>query len=173
LAQRLYHLAQWWHLLSLDAPTVAAIWSWFFVYAMHLHLSFIQALLLPVGTWLLYVADRILDGLRSGEILRERHHFHARHRTTFLLVSAFLIIPLAWMVATHMRPEALRDDVWVGFFALLYLFVVHRMAARRLPKELAVALIFAFGSIAWASKSGKGANSTRLPAGPAFTFAQS
>ncbi len=114
---------------------------------MHLHLSFVQALLLPVGTWLLYVADRILDGLRSGEMLRERHHFHARHRTTFLLVSALLVILLAYMVATHMRPEALRDDAWIGSFALLYLFAVHRTPARRLPKELAVALIFAFATV--------------------------
>lgn len=125
---------------------MAALWSWFFVYAMHLHLSFVQALLLPVGTWLLYVADRILDGLRSGEMLRDRHHFHARHRTTFLLVSAFLVILLAWMVATHMRPQALRDNAWIGFFALLYLFAVHRMADRRIPKEMAVALIFAFAT---------------------------
>jgi hypothetical protein len=159
LAQRLYHLAEWWHLLSLDAPTVAALWSWFFVYAMHLHLSFIQALLLPVATWLLYVADRILDGLHCGGLLRERHHFHARHRTTFLLVSTILVAPLAWAVATHMRPEALRDDVWIGFFALLYLFAVHRMAARRLPKELAVALIFSTATAvpAWSRlHSGKG-----------------
>jgi hypothetical protein len=159
LAQRLYHLVQWWHLLSLDAPTVAALWSWFFVYAMHLHLSFIQALLLPVATWLLYVADRILDGLCRGAILRERHHFHARHRTAFLLVSAFLVVPLAWAVATHMRPEALRDDAWIGLFALFYLFAVHRTAARRLPKELAVALIFSLATAvpAWSRlQAGKG-----------------
>ena len=138
---------------------MAALWSWFFVYAMHLHLSILQALLLPGGTWLLYVADRILDGLRPGEILRERHHFHARHRTTFLLASALLVIPLAWTVVTHMRPEARRDDAWIGFFAVLYLFSVHRMASRRLPKELAVALIFAFATAvpAWSRlHAGKG-----------------
>ena len=58
-----------------------------------------------------------------------------------------------------MRPEALRDDVWVGLLALLYLFAVHRLAARRLPKELAVALIFAFATAvpAWSRlHAGKG-----------------
>jgi hypothetical protein len=141
--QRLYHLAQWWHLLSLDAPTVAALWSYLFVYAMHLHLSLLQALLLPIGTWLLYVADRILDGLRRGERLRERHHFHARHRSHFVIVAAFVAVLLAWCVATHMRPQALRDNAFIGAFALLYLFAVHRLAARRLPKEGAVAILFA------------------------------
>ena len=145
MAQRLYNLAEWWHLLSLDAPTVAALWSWFFVRAMHLHLSLIQVLLLPLGTWLLYVADRLLDGFRQeqGEMLRERHHFHARHRIAFLSAASLLAVLLSWFVLTRMRPEALRDDSWIGMFALLYLFAVHRLAARRLPKELAVAVLFA------------------------------
>ena len=145
MAQRLFNLAEWWHLLSLDAPTIAALWSWFFVRAMHLHLSFIQVLLLPLGTWLLYVADRILDGFRQeqGEILRERHHFHARHRLAFLSAASLLGVLLTWFVLTSMRPEALRDDSWIGMLALLYLFAVHRLAGRRLPKELAVAILFA------------------------------
>jgi hypothetical protein len=66
---------------------------------------------------------------------------------------------LAWAVATHMRPEAMRDDACVGFFALLYLFAVHRMATRRLPKELAVALIFSIATAvpAWSRlQAGKG-----------------
>ncbi len=148
MAQRLYNLAEWWHLLSLDAPTVAALWSWFFARAMHLHLPLLPALFLALGTWLLYVADRILDGLRQrdGE-LRERHHFHARHRTAFLWAASLLVVLLAWFVLTRMHPEALRDDSWIGVFALLYLFAVHRKANRTnspwLPKELAVAVLFA------------------------------
>jgi hypothetical protein len=144
LAKRLYNLAEWWHLLSLDAPTVAALWAWFFARAMRLHMPILPALLLALGTWLLYVADRILDGLRQGEFLRERHYFHARHRTTFLAAASFLFLLLAWNVFTRMRPEALRDDLYIGAFALVYLFAVHRRAAPpRLPKELAVAILFA------------------------------
>jgi hypothetical protein len=148
LAHRLYTLAEWWHLLSLDAPTVAALWSWFFARAMHLHLPFFQPVLLALGTWLLYVADRILDGLRQGE-LRERHYFHARHRAAFLGAAALMAVFLTWFVLTHMRPEALRANSWIGIFALLYLFAVHRPTntARdnppQLPKELAVAILFA------------------------------
>jgi hypothetical protein len=151
LAQRLYNLAEWWHLLSLDAPTVAALWSWFFARAMHLRLPLVQALLLALGTWLLYVADRILDGLRQrqGQQLRERHHFHARHRMAFLCAASLLVVLFAWSVLTRMRPEAIRDDLWIGVFALLYLFAVHRrtngarISVPRLPKELAVAILFA------------------------------
>jgi hypothetical protein len=163
LAQRLYNLAEWWHLLSLDAPTVAALWAWFFLSAMHLHLPILPPLFLALGTWLLYVADRILDGLRQRQAdLRERHHFHARHRTAFLWAAALMVVLLAWFVLTRMRPEALRDDSWIGVFALLYLFAVHRRThASWLPKELAVAILFAAATAvpAWsrlgASNGGK------------------
>jgi hypothetical protein len=174
LTQRLYNLAEWWHLLSLDAPTVAALWSWFFARAMHLHLPFLQPLLLALGPWLLYVADRILDGLRKDE-LRERHHFHARHRTAFLWAASLIVVFFAWFVVTRMRPEALRDNSWVGIFALLYLFAVHRPtnSARtnppRLPKELAVAILFAAATAvpAW---SRLGATLGKQQLAPAVVF---
>jgi hypothetical protein len=144
LARRLFNLAHWWHLLSLDAPTVAALWAWFFARAMRLHMPVFPALLLALGTWLLYVADRVLDGLRQRELLRERHYFHARHRTAFLAAASLLFLLFAWYVLTRMRPQAFRDDLYIGVFALLYLFAVHRRAASpRLPKELAVAILFA------------------------------
>jgi hypothetical protein len=172
LARRIYNLAQWWHLLSLDAPTVAALWSVFFVRAMHLHLSLLQALLLPLGTWLLYVTDRILDGLRQphAALLRERHHFHARHRIAFVAAALFLAVLLAWSVLTYMRPEALRDDSYLGIFALLYLVVVHR-GASRLPKELAVAILFAAATAvpAW-SRLNAGGNAGKEQLAPAIIF---
>jgi hypothetical protein len=143
LARRLSNLAEWWHLLSLDAPTVAALWAWFFARAMHLHIPRFAPLLLALGTWLLYVADRILDGLRQGEPLHERHRFHARHRTAFLAAASLLAVLLAWAVFTRMRPEAIRDNSWIGIFALIYLFAVHRRPAFTLPKEVAVAILFA------------------------------
>jgi hypothetical protein len=179
LARRLSNLAKWWHLLSLDAPTVAALWSWFFARAMHLHLPFFQApLLLALGTWLLYVADRILDGLRQRQgDLRERHHFHARHRTAFLWAASLLLVVLAWFVVTRMPPEALRDDSWIGVFALLYLFAVHRMtnhgSAPWLPKELAVAMLFAAATAvpAWSrlgTRNGIGLGREQLAPAVAF-----
>jgi hypothetical protein len=145
LAQRLSNLAAWWHLLSLDAPTVAALWAWFFAHAMHLHFLPLQTFPLALATWLLYVGDRILDGLHPGhgEQLRERHYFHARHRTAFLAAGSLLLALLAWSVATRMRPEALRDNLFIGLGTLLYLIAVHRRHSPRLPKELAVAIIFA------------------------------
>ena len=162
--RRLYNLAEWWHLLSLDAPTVAALWSWFFARTMHLRQPLLPALLLALGTWLLYVTDRILDGFRQGEQLRERHHFHARHRTAFLSAACFLAVLLAWFVLTRMRPEEFREDSWIGVFALLYLFAVHGRSSSAcpssglIPKELAVAILFASATAvpAWSRLGGSG-----------------
>jgi hypothetical protein len=152
-------MAEYWHLLSLDAPTVAGVWSWLFVRAMHLHLTLIQWMLLPAGTWLLYAADRILDGL--GPIphgpLRDRHHFHAKHRTAFLSGCAILAALLAWAIATHMNRVALQEDVWLGTFAGFYLLAVHR-SRWAFPKELAVAILFAAATAvpAWSRLSTAG-----------------
>jgi hypothetical protein len=175
LPQRLFNLAEWWHLLSLDAPTVAALWAWFFARAMHLHLPLLQAMLLGLGTWLLYVADRILDGLclRPGQPLRERHRFHARHRTAFIAAASLSLILLAWFVLTRMRPEALRDDSWIAAFTLLYLCAVHRKtkSKKQLPKELAVAILFAAATAvpAW-SRLGVSGGLRKEQLAPAVAF---
>lgn len=112
---------------------------------MHLHFAPLQAFPLALATWLLYVSDRILDGLHPAdtELLRERHHFHARHRVAFLTAGSLLVAYLAWAVATRMRPEALRDNLFLGLATLVYLLAVHRRHSPRLPKELAVAILFA------------------------------
>jgi hypothetical protein len=149
--QRRYNFAEWWHLLSLDAPTVAGLWSWFFARAMHLRVPMITALLLAAATWLFYVADRILDGLRTGYTeLRERHIFHARHRRSFILAAIVLAGPLLWLVLTRMDPRAIWEELLLAFLALLYLLFVHAGNGsgslgrpRWLPKEFAVGILFA------------------------------
>jgi hypothetical protein len=144
LSRRFYSLAAYWHLLSLDAPSIAGTWSWFFARAMHLHLSLMQWMLLPAGTWLIYVSDRILDGLGQNgrDQLRPRHHFYARHRLLFGFVSAIMAVALSWAVLTYMNPIAFRDDLWIGGLAAAYLLAVHRSRIE-FPKELATAILFA------------------------------
>ena len=149
---RRYTFAAWWHLLSLDAPTVAVLWAWLFARAMHLRLPSVALLLLGLATWLFYVADRILHGLRKErrELLRDRHIFHARHRRAFLSAALFLAGLSVWMALTRMYPRALREDLFLSICALLYLWLVHaasRVSAHRqmrwLPKEMVVGIIFA------------------------------
>lgn len=144
---RLLAGAEWWHLLSLDAPTVATLWAWSFARVLHVTLTPDCLLLLFLGTWLLYVSDRILDGFhRDSARLRERHFFYMRHRAAAIRVAIPVSVLLAWLVCAHMLPSARRADLLIFAVALAYFCLVHLRGAeieRWFPKELIVALVFA------------------------------
>ncbi len=136
---------RYWHLLSLDAPTVAGLWCWAFGIAARLHLALSLPVALAMGTWLFYVADRLLDAhLAPAEMLRARHHFHRDHQAAFLIAAAPVALALAVLVA-HMPRSLLLDYIVLGLLSLAYLACVHLPARplRWFPKEFAVALLFA------------------------------
>jgi hypothetical protein len=155
-------LAVYWHLLSLDAPTVAGLWCWSFGRAAHIELPSFSPLVLALGTWLVYVADRILDGLDPANRprLRERHYFYCRHRRAFLVAGVVISPFFAWIVFRWLSQEVRLEDSAVFAVAALYFLLVHahgRFAERWLPKELAVGLLFAAGTAipAWARIPGQ------------------
>jgi hypothetical protein len=142
-------MLQYWHLLSLDAPTVAALWCWAFGLAAHLRLALWVPAALALGTWLFYVADRLLDAqLSQPSTLRLRHQFHHQHRRRFLAAALPVGIALALLVALMPRSLLLAYCA-LGALSLIYLSLVHlpnrqRAIPRRwFPKELAVGLLFA------------------------------
>ena len=153
----------YWHLLSLDAPTLAVLWGWSLARAVNAPVSWSTLAVLGIGTWLLYIADRLLDG-RPGSLrpplrptLRERHFFHARHRRAFLVAGAVALIPLGWLIAV-MPAAARREDARLFAVALLYFAAVHLPRPRfrlRFPRTLAVALVFAAASAvsAWSAST--------------------
>ncbi len=148
----LYTLLKYWHLLSLDAPTVAALWCWAFGRAARLRLPAWMPVALALGTWLFYVADRLLDARLSPDAaLQERHHFHYRHRRRFLAVAVPVGITLCVAIA-HMPRSLLHAYCVLGALSLLYLGLVHLPTRAHgatlpwFPKELAVALLFAAAS---------------------------
>jgi hypothetical protein len=175
LATRLTtQVPEWWHLLSLDAPTVAALWAWSFARAVRVPLPAASISILALGTWLIYVADRILDGLhvRSAVQLRPRHFFHARHRAAFLLAALAAGTALLWLIFARMLPTARREDYWLFSAAMLYFAVVHLLGGLRgvhverwFPKEFAVGVLFALATAvpAWSRASGQRA-ALALPA---------
>ena len=144
------NILDYWHLLSLDAPTVAVVWTISFAAALHVQLPFLGPLMLALATWLLYVADRLLDAQRPAHpgSLQLRHHFHVRHRGIFLAVAAAIVPLLAWLVATRLEAAPLREDLVLAGCSLVYLFCVHfplgwfARAQVRLPKEMIVGIIF-------------------------------
>jgi hypothetical protein len=149
-----------WHLLSFDAPTVAALWTWFIARANHIHLPASSILAMAVAVWMLYAADRLMDvRLMDGrpldtqflheEDLEARHYFHHQHRTVFLL--GILLASLALAVLLHrLEPAALHLYLILGGLLAGYFILIHtapsaaaKKTAHRLPKEIAVGIFFA------------------------------
>ena len=146
-----------WHLLSLDAPAVATLWTWFAARVAGVALAPAVPITMFVAVWCLYAADRLLDArlldarrlnrstreLEATDNLEARHRFHHAHRVGFalaLLLAASALVPLLLTLSRGLLlaylPLGLVTAAWFG--------VVHlRAGAGRLPKELAVALVFA------------------------------
>ncbi len=140
--------AEYWHLLSLDAPCVATIWAWSIARALRITLPASPLLILFLGTWLLYVADRILDGLDPGNSyrLRDRHFFYLRHRAAIFTATIPVASLLTWLVLLHMQARARHADALLFVLVAAYFVLVHqrgRAIESWFPKELLVAVIAA------------------------------
>jgi hypothetical protein len=145
-----------WHLLSLDAPTVAALWTWFIARTIQLRLPLFAPLAMFVAVWTLYAADRLLDArqLFSNPLhfdnLEARHLFHHRHSTSFLSGIAIASIAMAALLP-RITPEALHLYLILGGLLIGYFILIHATSgptasegsSHRLPKEFAVGLFFA------------------------------
>ena len=142
-----------WHLASLDAPTVAVVWALAIAWAGGIRLPAWVPVLLALGTWTVYVGDRLLDaraGLTNGAVdrLRERHSFHWRHRRLLTTLAAAAGMAAAGLIV-QLMPMAIQErNAALGAAALLYFSGVHAPGLRRLrllPKELVVGVLFTAG----------------------------
>jgi len=141
-----------WHLASLDAPTVALVWSLAFAWVANVQLPVWVPALLTLGIWAVYIADRLLDartGLRNAALhpLRERHHFHWRHRRRLLPLAVASAVAAAWIVFDLMPPLALERNSILAAASLVYFTRVHtgRKHAPFFSKEFLVGLLFTAG----------------------------
>ena len=139
-----------WHLFSFDAATVAVVWCWFWGAVFHVGYSRVTLPILGMGTWIVYVADRLLDGYTASEAasLRERHWFYFRHRKLFTSACLAVSLPLAWMILRLAQPGVRAGDIALCILGIAYFSLVHgrQTQARRaflVPKELAVGFLFA------------------------------
>ena len=156
-----------WHLLSLDAPTVAALWTWFIAHANHISLPATSIAAMATAVWLLYAADRLLDArlldanpltpsnppaqTPAAHPLEPRHLFHHHHRRRFRIAIVAASLLLATLLP-HLAPETIRLYLIEGSFLIGYFLLIHATPSttrptpaspHRLPKELAVGLFFA------------------------------
>jgi hypothetical protein len=138
-----------WHLTSLDAPTVAVVWTLAFAWAARIRLPAWPVAVVALAAWCAYIGDRLLDARIAQTPLRARHHFHWKHRRIFLPV-AFAAAIVALALVLHSMPFAARERNSVLAAATLAYFTSvhipwHVPAAKpwlRFPKELLVGVLF-------------------------------
>lgn len=133
-------MLQGWHLLSLDAPTVAAVWTWFVARAVGVWLPWPGVAAMFCAVWVLYAADRLLDA-RGTDGLEARHLFHRRHRVGFRWGIAVSCVALA-LLLPRMMVTAVRMDVVLGALLVGWFVVIHS-GEKPLPKEFVVGMFFA------------------------------
>ncbi len=141
-----------WHLLSLDAPTVAVAWSLGFANAARVQLPAWVPVLLALVTWAVYISDRLLDAqsaFRFEQIqhLRTRHHYHWQHRRVFIALALAVACSAVWIVVSFMPSGARERNMLLALASAIYFSSVHAPTGRRrlLPKELLVAILFTLG----------------------------
>jgi len=141
-----------WHLCSLDAPTVAVVWTAFVARASGIALPWTSLAAMGLAVWVLYVLDRLLDARAGRGDLEARHRFHQRHRRVFhagLAIALLALVPLLRTLPwAAMRLYLVEGALLAGWFALIHLihlihFIHSLRGAVRLPKELAVGPFFA------------------------------
>jgi hypothetical protein len=143
-----------WHLLSLDAPTVAALWTMFIARCAGLTLRWTQVAAMFVAVWMIYAADRLLDarlldghpGADRAPGLEARHRFHHRHRSGFLAVIVVASVALVFLLQ-RLPVGALHLYALLAALLAAWLLLIHARPApaagsHRLPKELAVGVFF-------------------------------
>ncbi len=138
-----------WHLLSLDAPAIATLWTWFIAFTSHVVIPIASTVSMALAVWVLYAADRLMDARlldidpAHHEGLEARHYFHHRYRSAFLSGILLASITLA-LLLPRLETVAIHLYLLLGGFVSGYFILIHATrSAHRLPKEIAVGLCFA------------------------------
>ena len=141
----------WWNILSIDAPTVAAVWALLFAHANGMKLGVAELIDLSLIVWVIYTGDRLLDGWRVTNFaaLQERHRFCARHRVALAFLGVLVATGILWLTAAHMAPAEAKAGLKLGAIVGAYIAGIHvarGVVARVAPKEIAVGILFAAGT---------------------------
>ncbi|HUL34388.1 MAG TPA: hypothetical protein VL128_10930 [Candidatus Eisenbacteria bacterium] len=141
----------WWNLLSLDAPTVAAVWAIIFAKVAGRVPGIFELGALALAVWLIYVTDRLLDGwcLRDASSLQERHRLCMRHRAMLCALGIAALCAGTYIATMRLNVRENEAGFAIGALVGAYLLCIHAggaRLARLLPKEFVVGVLFAAGA---------------------------
>ncbi|MBA4189481.1 MAG: hypothetical protein C0467_15945 [Planctomycetaceae bacterium] len=137
----------WWlwpNVLALDAPTVAVIWQRFLADAFEVAVPVAASLVLGLVVWGIYLFDRMLDGVRSGQT-QHRHRFAARHSKLVTTVAGLAFLVAGLLTPLLPWPYLLAGGITAVLVAA-YLAVIHLAGVPHVGgKECLVGVLFATG----------------------------
>jgi hypothetical protein len=138
--------------LSMDAPVVALVWQELFARALGVTVGWPGRAVLGLAVWVVYAADRWLDGWRipAGRAVTPRHRFAVRFRwpiaaAVAAAVACGLVVAVGWLEA-----HVVHVGLGVGGAVAAYLALnqaTPRGWGLRVPKEVAAAALFAVGTV--------------------------
>jgi hypothetical protein len=139
----------WPNILSLDAPAIAVAWLALIAIATGARVEPATVAALGLTVWLIYVADRVLDGMKAEVLSTARHLFYRRYRVQMTVWFLLTAVVTAWLSLKYVNPAVIHGSTRLGAAVAIYFAAVHLAPPaiqRRWPKELVVALIFAAGA---------------------------
>ena len=141
----------WWNILSLDAPVVAVVWALLFSRASHMAVPTATIAVLALVVWIIYLADRLLDGWLTTDkrTLKERHRFCNRHRVVISTLTMLGALGGAWLAYHSLDDAEVKAGLLLAAVLTFYMLCVHAggpAVSHLFPKELAVGALFAAGT---------------------------
>jgi hypothetical protein len=142
---------QWPTILALDAPAVALAWQSMLARVAGVTLRPHHVVLLGISVWLAYSADRWIEGWRlTIETVRtQRHYFFRCRRWPAFAVWIALLVAGVSLALGRLSMREWMASLGMLLPTLLYLLshqLIHRGSRWRVPKEICVAVIMAFGA---------------------------
>jgi hypothetical protein len=137
----------WPNLLSLDAVFVALLWQELFARSFSIELSAAERAALGLAVWIIYIADRVLDGYSGISLPSSRHIFYRRHRVLATATASLALLAEIW-VCLHLNAAILHAGFLLSAVVVFHFISVHNLPAIRYPfaKETMVAMVFAMGT---------------------------
>lgn len=142
----------WPHLLSLDAPLVAVVWQRWWARSLGVRLFWSQELILGLGVWLIYLADRLADAAAdvSGGHQTARHVFYRQRHARMLPVAVSVLIGLVILSPGLLPMRQFLAGLGLLTLAGGYFWMIHQRTrrgwSRQVPKEAVVGGMFALGT---------------------------
>lgn len=116
---------------------------------LHITMPFSWYITLPLGTWMIYLADHVLDVMRkTQEYPSPRHQFIKRNLRPIIAVIVCISVVIAWQVLHPFSVLLFIVGSMLAIIVAIHLLIVRINPTRQLwynNKELAIAIIYAAG----------------------------